>query len=42
MKVMLKDLAYARSGDKGDIINIGLMAFDKEKYELLILPNIIF
>jgi len=33
--IMLKDLAYARSGDKGDIINIGLMAFNKENYELL-------
>jgi hypothetical protein len=33
--VMLKDLAYARSGDKGDIINIGLMAFNSENYKIL-------
>lgn len=35
MKVMLKDLAYARSGDKGDISNIGLMAFNKDAYEVI-------
>ena len=34
-KVMLKDLAYARSGDKGDVSDIGLMAFNKENYEIL-------
>jgi len=34
-KVMLKDLAYARSGDKGDVSDIGLMAFSKENYEIL-------
>lgn len=34
-KYVLKDLAYARSGDKGDVINIGLMAFTPENYELL-------
>ena len=34
-KVMLKDLAYARSGDKGDVVDIGVMAFSKENYELL-------
>ena len=34
-KVMLKELAYARSGDKGDVSDIGLMAFNKENYELL-------
>jgi len=33
--VMLKDLCYARSGDKGDISDIGLMAFNKENYEIL-------
>jgi hypothetical protein len=33
--MMLKDLAYARSGDKGDIINIGVMAFNKENYEVI-------
>ncbi|MFH0897421.1 MAG: hypothetical protein V1850_05170 [Candidatus Bathyarchaeota archaeon] len=33
--VMLKDLAYARSGDKGDVSNIGLQAFNKKNYEIL-------
>lgn len=35
MKVQLKDLAYARSGDKGDISNIGLMAINKDAYEII-------
>jgi len=34
-KVQLKDLAYARSGDKGDICNIGLIALDDKKYKIL-------
>jgi len=34
-KVRLVELAYARSGDKGDISNIGLMAHDPQKYEIL-------
>lgn len=34
-KKLLKDLAYARSGDKGDICNIGLMAFDDRCYEII-------
>ena len=34
-KVQLRDLAYARSGDKGDVINIGVMAKDTESYALL-------
>jgi len=34
-KVQLRELAYARSGDKGDISDIGLMAFNKENYEIL-------
>ena len=29
-KVRLSELALARSGDKGDISNIGLMAFNDE------------
>lgn len=33
--VQLRELAYARSGDKGDVCNIGLLAFDQEKYELI-------
>jgi len=34
-KVRLVDIAYARSGDKGDISDIGLMAKTKEDYELI-------
>ena len=34
-KVRVVDLAYARSGDKGDISNIGLIAHDPQKYEIL-------
>lgn len=34
-KVKLADLAYARSGDKGDISNIGLIARDEARYETL-------
>ena len=33
--VKLVDLAYARSGDKGDISDIGLIAHDPQKYEIL-------
>ncbi|MGQ9598526.1 MAG: AtuA-related protein [Anaerolineae bacterium] len=31
----LRELAYARSGDKGDVCNIGLLAFDEKAYELI-------
>lgn len=34
-KIKLKEIAHARSGDKGDSSNIGLIAFKKEHYELL-------
>ena len=34
-KVQLRELAYARSGDKGDIVNIGVMAKDDSAYALL-------
>ena len=33
--VQLRELAYARSGDKGDVCNIGLLAFTKEDYEII-------
>lgn len=33
--VRLRDVAYARSGDKGDISNIGVMAKDADAYQLL-------
>lgn len=35
MKVLLKELAHARSGDKGDIVNIGLFPYRQDHYELL-------
>lgn len=36
MKVQLKELAHARSGDKGDTSNIGLIALRPEYYPLLV------
>lgn len=35
MKVRLLDLAHARSGDKGDTANVGLIALRPEWYPLL-------
>ncbi|MEJ2715649.1 MAG: hypothetical protein P8182_00680 [Deltaproteobacteria bacterium] len=35
-QVMLKDLAFARSGDKGDVCNVGVMAMTRSIYEFLI------
>ncbi len=34
-KVKLIDICYYRSGDKGDISNIGLMAKDEKAYEVI-------
>lgn len=34
-KVLLKELAYARSGDKGDISNVGILSFSKANFEIL-------
>jgi hypothetical protein len=34
-RVLLRELAYARSGDKGDIVNIGVMAKDERAFQLL-------
>ena len=31
----LVDLAHARSGDKGDVVNIGVIAYEPEDYPLL-------
>jgi hypothetical protein len=36
MKVQLRKLAHARSGDKGDTANVGLIALREEIYPLLI------
>ena len=36
MKVRLLDLAHARSGDKGDTANVGLIALKQEWYPVLV------
>lgn len=36
MKVRLLDIAHARSGDKGDTANVGLIAVKPEFYPLLV------
>jgi hypothetical protein len=36
MKVQLVKIAHARSGDKGDTANIGLIALNEESYPLLV------
>jgi hypothetical protein len=36
MKVQLRYLAHARSGDKGDTANIGLIAYRPEYYPILV------
>lgn len=35
MKVALSKLAYARSGDKGDGSNVGVVAYDAACYEII-------
>ncbi len=34
-EVLLKDLAFARSGDKGDVCNVGVMAITPNVYAFL-------
>jgi hypothetical protein len=34
-KIPLVDLAHARSGDKGDTANVGVIAYDENHYDLL-------
>ena len=34
-KVKLAEIAHARSGDKGDISNVGLIAFDQKGYDII-------
>ena len=36
MKIQLRKLAHARSGDKGDTANVGLIALRDEVYPLLV------
>jgi hypothetical protein len=33
--MILRDIAHARSGDKGDIANISLIVYDRADFELL-------
>ena len=35
MKVQLREVAFARSGDKGDTANVGLITYTEEAYEAL-------
>lgn len=35
MLMRIGDLAYARSGDKGDHVNIGVIAYDSSGYQVL-------
>jgi hypothetical protein len=36
MKIPLARLAHARSGDKGDTANIGVIAYDEKHYPILV------
>jgi hypothetical protein len=36
MKIQLARIAHARSGDKGDISNIGIIAYKPEHYPILV------
>jgi len=33
--MLVKDIAYARSGDKGDVVNVGILALDDAAWERL-------
>jgi hypothetical protein len=35
-KVQLREIAHARSGDKGDTVNVGVIAYDPAHYDLLV------
>lgn len=35
MKIKLIDIAHARSGDKGDAGNVGVIAFDEKGFEII-------
>jgi len=36
MKIQLRHLAHARSGDKGDTVNVGVIAYEPEFYTALV------
>jgi hypothetical protein len=33
--MQIRDIAYARSGDKGDVVNVGVLALDDAAYQKL-------
>jgi len=35
MRIKLRDIAHARSGDKGDAANIGVIAYDNKGFEII-------
>lgn len=35
-RIQLRDLAHTRSGDKGDTVNVGVIAYRPEHYDLLV------
>ncbi len=35
MKIKLREIAHARSGDKGDAANVGVIAYDDKGYEII-------
>ena len=35
MKIKLRDIAHGRSGDKGDAVNIGIIANDEKGYKII-------
>lgn len=36
MKIPLSQIAHTRSGDKGDTVNIGVIAYDPDHYAVLV------
>ena len=34
-KILLREICHARSGDKGDTANIGIIVYEKKNYELI-------
>jgi len=36
MRIQLRHLAHARSGDKGDTVNVGVIAYEPEFYDTLV------
>jgi hypothetical protein len=34
--MLIRDIAFARSGDKGDVVNVGVLALDDKAYQRLI------